>query len=206
MIEQRSAEWFEQRCGKVTASRIADLMAKTKSGWGASRANYKAQLIVERVTGCVADSYTNTAMQWGIDTEPQAIAVYEAVRLCEVAPAPFFEHPSITLAGASPDGLVGDLGLLEVKCPNTATHIDTMLSGKIAGKYLLQMQWQMACTGREWCDFVSYDPRVGSELAIWIKRIERDNGKIAEIEAAVVEFINEIDETVSKLEQMKETL
>jgi predicted phage-related endonuclease len=100
---------------------------------------------------------------------------------------------------------VGDLGLLEVKCPNTATHIDTMISGKIAGKYLLQMQWQLACTGREWCDFVSYDPRVGSELAIWIKRIERDNGKIAEIEAAVVEFINEIEDTVSKLEQMKET-
>lgn len=205
MIEQRSEEWFAQRCGKVTASRIADVMARTKAGWGASRANYKAQLMAERVTGKVEDSYTNSAMIWGIETEPQAIAAYEALRLCEVAPAPFFDHPSIALAGASPDGLVGDLGLLEVKCPNTATHIDTMLSGKIPGKYLLQMQWQMACTGREWCDFVSYDPRMGADLAIWIKRVERDNQKIAEIEAIVLEFIQEIDETISKLDKLKET-
>lgn len=206
MIEQRTDEWFAQRCGKVTASRIADVMAKTKTGWGASRANYKAQLIAERVTETVESSYINAAMQWGIDTEPQAVAAYEALRLCEVAPAPFFDHPSITLAGASPDGLVGDLGLLEVKCPNTSTHIDTMLSGKIARKYLLQMQWQMACTGREWCDFVSFDPRVGAELSLWVKRIDRDNELIAEIEANVVDFINEIDETVSALEKMKETL
>jgi len=205
MIEQRSEEWFAQRCGKVTASRIADLMAKTKTGWGASRANYKAQLVAERVTGNVAESYINNAMQWGIDTEPQAVAAYEALRLCEVAPAPFVDHPSITLAGASPDGFVGDLGLLEIKCPNTSTHIDTMLSGKIARKYLLQIQWQLACTGREWCDFVSFDPRVGAELSLWVKRIERDNELIVEIEQAVVDFLDEIAETVSKLEQLKET-
>ena len=205
MIEQRSEEWFAQRCGKVTASRIADLMAKTKTGWGASRANYKAQLVAERVTGNVAESYINNAMQWGIDTEPQAVAAYEALRLCEVAPAPFVDHPSITLAGASPDGFVGDLGLLEIKCPNTSTHIDAMLSGKIARKYLLQIQWQLACTGREWCDFVSFDPRVGAELSLWVKRIERDNELIVEIEQAVVDFLDEIAETVSKLEQLKET-
>src|SRR6056297_3469810 len=164
MIEQRSDEWFAQRCGKVTASRIADVMAKTKSGWGAGRANYMAQLVAERMTGNVEQSYINTAMQWGIDTEPQAVAAYEALKLCTVNPAPFVVHPEIPDAGASPDGFVGEWGLIECKCPNTATHIDTLLKGKIADKYQKQMQWQMACTGRQWCDFVSYDPRLNPEL------------------------------------------
>jgi putative phage-type endonuclease len=149
MIEQRSDEWFAQRCGKVTASRIADVMAKTKTGYGASRANYMAQLVAERMTGNVEQSYTNAAMQWGIDTEPQAVEAYEALKLCQVDPAPFVVHPSIPDAGASPDGLVGEYGLIECKCPNTATHIDTLLKGKIADKYLKQMQWQMSCTDRQ---------------------------------------------------------
>lgn len=205
MIEQRTDEWFAQRCGKVTASRIADVMAKTKTGWGAGRANYMAQLVAERITETVSDSYTNAAMQWGIDTEPQAIEAYEALKLCQVDPAPFVLHPSIPDAGASPDGFVGEWGLIEVKCPNTSTHIDTLLKGKIDGKYIKQMQWQMACTSRQWCDFVSYDPRVGAELALWVKRVDRDDTMIADIEQAVVDFINEIEQQVSELQQLKET-
>lgn len=204
MIEQRTDEWFAQRCGKVTASRIADVMAKTKTGYGATRANYMAQLIAERITGKVAESYTNAAMQWGIDTEPEAVAAYEAMKLCTVDAAPFVEHPSIADAGASPDGFVGEWGLIEVKCPNTATHIDTVLKGKIADKYVKQMQWQMACTGRHWCDFVSYDPRVGASLALWVKRVDRDDEAIAEIEQAVVGFIAEIEAQVEQLQRIME--
>jgi len=203
MIEQGTPEWFAQRCGKVTASRIADLMAKTKSGWGASRKNYMAQLVAERVTGTVAESYTNAAMQWGIDTEPMARQAYEAANLVTVDEAGFVEHPKIKGAGASPDGYVGD-GLVEIKCPNTATHIDTMLSGKIQDKYIKQMQWQMACTETAFCDFVSYDPRMGPDLALWVKRVNRDHQMIADIEAAVVDFIQEIDEQVSKLQSITE--
>jgi putative phage-type endonuclease len=204
MIEQRTDEWFAQRCGRVTASRIADVMAKTKTGHGASRANYMAQLVAERMTGNVEQSYTNAAMQWGIDTEPQAVEAYEALKLCQVDPAPFVVHPSIPDAGASPDGLVGEWGLIECKCPNTATHIDTLLKGKIADKYIKQMQWQMACTGRQWCDFVSYDPRLGSDLALFVQRVDRDDDMIAQIEQAVVQFLQEIDGQVSQLKRIKE--
>lgn len=206
MIEQRSDEWFAQRCGKVTASRIADVTAKTKTGWGAGRANYMAQLVAERLTGNVEQSYINTAMQWGIDTEPQAVAAYEAMKLCTVDPAPFVVHPSIADAGASPDGFVGEWGLIECKCPNTATHIDTLLKGKIDGRYIKQMQWQMACTGRQWCDFVSYDPRLNAELALFSQRVDRDDDMIAEIEWAVLQFTNEIAGKVSQLQQIMEAL
>lgn len=206
MIEQRSDEWFAQRCGKVTASRIADVTAKTKTGWGAGRANYMAQLVAERLTGNVEQSYINTAMQWGIDTEPQAVAAYEAMKLCTVDRAPFVVHPSIADAGASPDGFVGEWGLIECKCPNTATHIDTLLKGKIDGRYIKQMQWQMACTGRQWCDFVSYDPRLNAELALFSQRVDRDDDMIAEIEWAVLQFTNEIAGKVSQLQQIMEAL
>lgn len=204
MIEQRTDEWFAQRCGKVTASRIADVMAKTKTGWGASRANYMAQLVAERITGNVEQSYTNAAMQWGIDTEPQAIEAYEALKLCQVDPAPFVDHAEIPSAGASPDGFVGEYGLIEVKCPNTATHIDTLLKGKIADKYVKQMQWQMACTNRQWCDFVSYDPRLGADLALWVQRVDRDDELIAQIESAVLDFLGEVDAQVSQLQRIGE--
>lgn len=205
MIEQGTPEWFAQRCGKVTASRIADLMAKTRSSWGASRKNYQAQLVAERITGTVAESFSNAAMQWGTQTEPEAREAYEARKLVIVTEAPFVPHLTIPNAGASPDGFVGNDGLVEIKCPNTATHIDTLLSGKIADKYIKQIQWQMACTGTQWCDFVSYDPRVGSDLCLWIKRVDRDQALIDEIEQAVIDFNNEIEQQVSALENLKET-
>jgi len=205
MIEQGTPEWFAQRCGKVTASRIADVMAKTKTGWGASRKNYQAQLVAERLSGAVADSFSNAAMQWGVETEPEARRMYEADQFVTVELAEFCEHPTIAYAGASPDGYVGDDGLIEIKCPNTATHLDTLLSGKVPDKYIKQMQWQMACTGRQWCDFVSYDPRVGTELALFIRRFNRDTKLIAEIEQAVVDFNSEIESQIDKLKAMKET-
>lgn len=199
MIAQGSPEWHAMRCGKVTASRIADMMAKTKTGWGASRANYKAQLVAERLTGIVADGYSNAAMEWGKATEAEAVDAYAFLTGVEVQPIDFVPHPVISMSGASPDRLVGEFGLAEIKCPNTATHIETLLGGTVPGKYALQMQWQMACTDRLWCDFVSYDPRMPSDMRLFVKRLERDAVKIDEITDAVTTFLAEIDETVATL-------
>lgn len=199
MIEQGSAEWLQQRCGKVTASRIADLMAKTKSGWSSSRANYAAQLVAERLTGTVADSFTNAAMQWGTQTEPEARRAYEFFVDRDVQQVGFIPHGTIVMAGASPDGLVGDDGMLELKCPLTATHIETLLTGAIPDKYRKQMMFQMACTGRQWCDFASYDPRMCESMRLFVHRVERSDEEIREIEDAVRAFLAEIVETVSAL-------
>jgi len=205
MIEQGTPEWLQERCGKVTASRIADLMATTRSGWGASRANYAAQLIAERLTNCVAPSFTNAAMIHGTETEPEARRAYEFFVDRDVQQVGFAPHPKIEMAGASPDGLVGDDGLLELKCPLTATHIDTLLNGAIPDKYIKQMQFQMACTQRQWCDFASYDNRLPERMRLFVKRVERDDQAITEIEAAVRQFLTEIDETVAKLIAAYET-
>ncbi len=204
MIDQGTPEWHQERCGKATASRIADIIATTKSGPSASRKNYLAQLVAERLTGTVAESYTNAAMQWGQNTEEQARATYAFLKGVDVLKAPFVLHPAIPDSGASPDGFVGEDGLIEIKCPNTATHIETLLAGKIDGKYITQMQWQMACTGRQWCDFVSYDPRMPEHLAIWVKRVPRDDAMIEELESAVRVFLAEVASTVAALEAYAE--
>lgn len=198
-IAQGSEAWFALRVGKVTASRVSDVIAKTKTGWGASRANYMAELIAERLTGTAAQSYTNAAMQWGLDNEPLARAAYEFFRDATVNPVGFVIHPQISMSGASPDGLIEDDGLLEIKCPNTGTHIETLLGEKIADKYIVQMQWQMACTGRKWCDFVSFDPRMPQKLSIFVKRIERDGDRIKELESAINEFLAELEKKVFSL-------
>lgn len=199
-IEQRSADWFAIRCGKVTASRIADVMAKLKSGQpAATRTNYQAQLVTERLTGTVADSFTNAAMQWGIDTEDQARAMYAFHTGHETAEIGFVVHPTIADSGASPDGLVGEDGLVEIKCPNSATHIDTLKGGDIPDKYVKQMQWQMACTGRAWCDFASFDPRLPVEMQLHVERVERDDILIAEIEAEVIAFLADVEADVAEL-------
>lgn len=205
MIEQYSSEWFAERLGKVTASRIADVVAQTRSGWGASRANYAAELIAERLTGAMQNGFTSPAMQWGIDHEDDAKAAYAFRTDNPVAPAGFISHPRIEAAGASPDGFVTDAGLIEIKCPNTSTHLDTLLGGKPADKYLLQMQWQMACSGRAWCDFVSFDPRLPESMCLHITRIDRDDEKIAELEREVEIFLAEIDAKVAKLRKRYET-
>jgi putative phage-type endonuclease len=201
-IVQGSDAWFQSRLGRVTASRVADVVAKTKTGWGASRANYMAQLIAERLTGTVSESFTNAAMQWGTVTEPDARRAYEWQMDCSVVEIGFVPHPTIAMTGASPDGLVGDDGLCEIKCPQTATHIDTLLGQSAPAKYITQMQWQMACTGRKWCDFVSFDPRLPEEMSLFVRRVDRDDTRIAELEAMVAEFLAELDAKVGELRSL----
>lgn len=205
IIEQGSPEWMAQRCGKVTASRIADMLSKTKTGWGASRTNYRAQLVAERLTGIVADSYTSPAMEWGTATEADARAAYSFYHGVDVEQVGFVTHPEIDMSGASPDGLVGSDGLVEIKCPNTATHIETLLGGAVPGKYRLQMLWQMACTGRQWCDFVSYDPRMPEDMRLFVRRIARDGETVKEIHAEVLAFLREVDDTVAQLTALYRT-
>jgi putative phage-type endonuclease len=199
MIVQGSPEWFAVRCGKVTASRVADVIAKTKTGYGASRANYAAELIAERLTQSTAASFTNAAMQWGTDQEPHARAAYCFLHDVDVEEIAFVDHPEIAMSGASPDGLVGLDGLVEFKCPNTATHLDTLLSETVPGKYVTQMQWQMACTGRAYCDFASFDPRLPPSMQLFVKRVERDASLILDLEAQVADFLAEIDAKVAAL-------
>lgn len=201
-VTQGTDDWKKLRLGKATASKMHDLTARTKTGWGASRANYAAQLIAERLTGVPAESYTNAAMQWGTVTEPQARAAYSFFADVEVVEVGFIDHPRVPMSGASPDGLAGDDGLIEIKCPGTATHLDTLLGAEIDGKYIKQMQWQLACTGRTWCDFVSFDPRLPAELQIKIIRVQRDDGLIMSMERDVAEFLAEIDAKMDKLTQL----
>ena len=202
-MEQRSEEWFAARCGKVTASRVADIIAKTKTGYSASRENYLAQLVCERMTQKPAESYSNTAMQWGTDQEPFARAAYEAAKDVLVQEVGFVVHPNIVGAGASPDGLVGEFGLVEIKCPNTATHIQTLLDQKVPDKYNIQMQWQMACTGRQWCDFASFDPRMEEGLQLFIKRVEYHTLYVAELEKEVINFLMDVEDKIQKLNKLK---
>lgn len=198
-LEQGSEAWLAARLGKVTASRVADLMARTKTGYGASRANYMAELICERLTGQGADRFVNAAMAHGTETEPQARTAYEFMTDATVVQVGLVPHPTIADFGASPDGLVGDDGLLEIKCPATATHIETLLTEAVPQKYMLQMQTQMACTGRKWCDFVSFDPRLPGDLQLWVSRVPRDAAVIAEIEAETVKFLGELSCKVDAL-------
>jgi putative phage-type endonuclease len=200
-IEQGTPEWFAARLGNVTASRVADVIAKTKSGYSASRENYMAQLICERMTNTVAESYSNAAMQWGTETEPLARAAFESYADILVDEVGYITHPSIERAGASPDGLVLDDGLLEIKCPNTATHIDTLLSETIPTKYITQMQWQMACTRRLYCEFVSFDPRLPDGLQLFVARVERDDEYIEMLEQEVKKFLAELDAKIFKLKE-----
>ena len=204
MNEQESPEWFQIRLGKVTASRVSDVIAKTKSGWAASRANYMAQLVAERLTGQAQESYSSAAMQWGTENEPLARAAYEFRTDATVTPAWFIDHPNIAMTGASPDGLIGDVGLVEIKCPNTATHIETLMGQAIPGKYESQMLWQMACTGAKWCDFVSFDPRLPEKMRLFVSRLQRDDKRIKELETEIVAFLGELDAKVKALTDIYE--
>ena len=203
MSEQGTQEWFQDRCGKVTASRVADVVAKTKSGYSASRDNYLAQLVCERMVGAPAESFTNAAMQWGTEQEPFARAAYEAKKDVLVDQVGFIHHPKIEGAGASPDGLVGLFGLVEFKAPQTNTHIQTLLDQKVPERYNIQMQWQMACTQRQWCDFVSFDPRMAEGLQLFIKRVEFDPVLVASLEKEVIFFLEELEEKIIQLNKLK---
>jgi len=201
-MEQRSSEWFSARLGKVTASRVADIVSKTKSGYSTSRANYMAELIVERLTGKAADHYQTAAMAWGTNTEPMALSSYEEHTGGLVEEVGFVPHPSIAMSGASPDGLVKDDGLVEIKCPNTATHIETVLGQEAPAKYLPQMQWQMACTGRDFCDFVSFDPRLPDDMQLFIRTVRRDVEMIKNLEEEVSKFLVEMDAKIVQLRKL----
>ena len=197
-MEQRTEEWFAARLGKVTASRVADVLAKIKSGESASRKNYKMELVVQRLTNKQGESFTNAAMEWGTEQEPFARMAYEAHTGTFVKEEGFVDHPTIEGFGCSPDGIVGE-GLIEIKCPNTANHIETVLENKVPSKYIPQMQCQMACTGAKWCDFVSFDPRVPEDLQLFVVRVERDQEYIDAMEVEVKQFLSEVLDLFNQL-------
>lgn len=199
MTEQRTDEWFAQRLGKVTASSLYKVLSKTKTGYGADRGNYMTQLVLERLTGQKAESYTNAAMQWGIEQEPAARAAYEASRGVFVTEVGFIPHPTIEMAGASPDGLV-EGGMVEIKCPDSKTALECWLSkNPVESKYFAQMQWQMRCADRPWCDYVVYDPRMPQKAQLLVVRVNRDDRWIGEAETEVRHFLAEVDEKVQSL-------
>lgn len=201
-MDQRSPEWYAARLGKVTASRVADIIAKTKTGYSTSRANYMAELVAERLSGKSGDSYSNAAMQWGTEQEPNARAAYESAKGVLVQEVGFVPHPTIGDAGASPDGLIDNVGLIEIKCPFTATHIDFLTTDAIPDKYITQMQWQMACTGRLWCDYASYDPRLPERMQLKIKRVPRDPFIISNLEMEVTQFLLDLTAKITKLKSL----
>lgn len=201
-LVQNTEEWLSARAGSLGASQVHEALARTKTSWCASRANVMATLIIERLTGKPTETYTNAAMQHGRDTEPQARAAYEFERTCEVVEVGLVKHPTIVGTHASPDGYVGDDGLIEIKCPASATHLDTLLGQSIPSKYVSQMFWQMACTGRKWCDYVSFDPRMPAHMQLFIKRIERDDKAIAEMEQMVSDFLAELDAKIAMLDKI----
>jgi len=197
-MEQRTEEWFAARLGKVTASRVADVLAKIKTGESASRKNYKMELVVQRLTGKAGESFTNAAMEWGTEQEPFARMAYEAHTGTFVKEEGFVDHPTIEGFGCSPDGIVGE-GLIEIKAPNTANHIETVLENKAPSKYIPQMQCQMACTGAKFCDFVSFDPRVPEDLQLFVVRVERDQEYIDSMEVEVKQFLSEVLDLFNQL-------
>ena len=199
VIVQGTPEWFAARRGKVTASRVADLMARTKSGFAASRANYKAELVLEILTGNTAVGFTSEAMKWGTEQEPNARAAYAATVFDTVTEVGFVDHPDILGAGCSPDGLVGDDGIIEIKCPNTATYLEILLTDNIPLKWNTQIQMQLDCTGRKWCDFVCYDPRMPEGAQLYVQRVERDEIFIATMREMIITFIKELNDDVQQI-------
>ena len=200
-MEQRSDDWFAARLGKITASKVADVMAKTKSGYGAARKNYMMQLLCERLTGNREESYQNAAMMRGTELEPFARIAYEAITGVEVEEVGFVAHPEIEMFGASPDGLVDQDGLVEIKCPNTAQHVEFLRTGKIESRYEWQMRAQMACTGRDWCDFVSYDDRLPEAMQVKVSRVERCEKKEKEMLDEIEKFLSELELIMTDLEK-----
>lgn len=201
MSIQGTSEWFAERCGMATASRFKDVLAKIKSGESASRRNYKAQLVCERLTGNPAESFSNAAMEWGTLHEPIARLAYEAKAGEVVSQVGFMKHETL-MAGASPDGLIWDDGMIEIKCPNTATHIETLLNGMDSG-HIPQVQGQMWIAGRQWVDFASFDPRLPADMQLHIQRIMRDDEYIKTLQAEVTVFLNEVDALIIKLNERK---
>lgn len=206
LLLQGTDEWRAARAGSLGASQIADALARTKSGWGASRGNLMAQLLVERLTGAPTVGFVSAAMQWGTEKEPDARAEYEFQKDVEVAQLGLVRHPKIKGTHASPDGLVGADGLVEIKCPLSATHLETLLYDTVPGKYTTQCMWQMACLpDRKWCDFVSFDPRLPQRMRMFCRRIERDDIAISQLEAQVQDFLQELENKIVDLDRIYPT-
>jgi putative phage-type endonuclease len=204
-VQQGSEAWHQMRLGKVTASRVADLLAKTKTGPSASRGNYLIELALQRVTKTIEESYTNAAMEWGTQTEPQARVAYEVKTGNFVDQVAFIDHPTIAGFGCSPDGIVGSDGLIEIKCPNSATHWSYIKANEPPNKYFIQMQAQMAVTGAKWCDFVSFDPRMPERSQLLVVRVMRDPEYILYMEAEISSFLKEVEKEVQLMEKRNES-
>jgi putative phage-type endonuclease len=207
MSEQQTEQWFTDRLGKVTASRLADVLAKTKTGYSASRANYMTQLVLERITTTRAESYSNAAMAWGTEQEPFARAAYETHTGQMVEEVGFIQHPDIEDAGASPDGLVGDDGMVEIKCPSSSTALECWLihaqgGNPVDAKYYAQMQFQMRCADRSWCDYVVFDPRMPAKAQLFVFRVQRNAEFLKIAEDEVITFLTEVDIKVAALKQI----
>ena len=201
--EQRTPEWYQGRIGKATASKYHDIMARTRGGsYTAGRKNYMAELVTERLTGEKVEIFPTNAMQWGIDNEPLARLAYSLETGNDAEDTGFWMHEIIP-TGASPDGLINDDGVLEIKCPNTATHIETLMSKRLPYQYKAQVQGQMWITERSWCDFVSFDPRLPDNAQIIVIRVERDDEYINELEQEIIEFLKEVDEQVEFVKNYK---
>ena len=201
-VTQGSEAWHLMRLGKITASRINDVVAMIKTGEAATRADYRIELVCERLTGKTTEGFTNSHMERGIELEPFARSAYEIATATFVDQVAFVDHPRLKNTGASPDGLVGDEGLIEIKCPAVKTHIKTLVDKKAPSKYMNQMQWQMACTKRLWVDFVSYCPELPENMQLFVKRVDRDNGIIAELESKVLEFDEEVEAVIQQLKSL----
>lgn len=201
---QGTQEWLDARVGKITASRLGDVMAMTKSGYAAARKNYAAELVVERLTGASSErGFVSREMQWGIDTEPEARSEYELRYDVSVEQVGLIDHPTIERAGGSPDGLIGTDGAVEIKCPNTATHIETIRTGKVTDRYWKQIQWILDCTGRLWCDYVSYDPRVRIPgLVMHVIRVHRDDAFLKTAREEVLKLDAEVEQIVAELKEI----
>lgn len=194
-MDQHSSEWFSARLGKVTASKVKDVMSKgRRRAPSATRQNYMMQLLCERLTGKREEGYTSSAMQRGTDLEPVARSAYEIDKGVMTTETGLILHPKIEGFGASPDGLVGDRGMLEIKCPNTATHVFTMQSGRHDPQYEWQMFAQLSCADRDWVDFVSFDDRMPDELQYACFRLERDEARIRLMETEIKLFLEELAE------------
>ena len=202
MNDQRTPEWFARRCAKVTASRVADVLARTKTGFSASRAAYMADLVVEALTGKTKEGFTSAAMQRGIDIEPLARERYSVKTGHLVDQIDFVDHPTIANAGCSPDGLIGDDMIVEFKAPETHTHFEYIETKVIPVRYYAQIQFQLACTGRQKADFVSFDDRVPENLQLLIVPVNRDVNYIAAMEKEIEKFLEERDAKVKFLREV----
>jgi len=196
-ILQRNENWHADRCGKVTASRIKDIDAKPAKGKAHNALTLT--ILAERLTGVQEETKINQLMQWGIDQEPYAITAYENETGAFVCETGFIDHPVISNSGASPDGLIGKDGQIEAKCPSTTTHINTLLTRKVPDKYMPQITWQLACTRRKWCDFISFDPRLPKHLQIVVIRVLASDLDISGIEKSVLSFNRSVELALEEL-------